>query len=137
MEVEEELENLVRMVARLGKLGAYEKVLSDFEEERQALEASLAAAPPEVSPETLRSEIEAYTEGLEWLLQGNDVRVRAGLQHLLQGKRIEVYPEAEEGEGFRLEADMLLFASPLSRPSKENETLEDDPERLVCLARHR
>ena len=54
-EVEEELENLVRMVARLGKLGVYEKVLTDFEEERQALKASLAAAPPEVNPETLRS----------------------------------------------------------------------------------
>ena len=38
------------MVARLGKPGAYVKVLTDFEEERQALKASLAAAPPEVRP---------------------------------------------------------------------------------------
>jgi hypothetical protein len=53
VEVEEEVENLVRIVARLGKLGAYEKVLSDFEEERQALKASLDAAPPEISPDEI------------------------------------------------------------------------------------
>jgi hypothetical protein len=35
---------------------------------------------------------------------------------------MDVYPEAEEGEGFRLEADMLRFASPLGRPANENET---------------
>jgi hypothetical protein len=107
--------------------------MTDFEEERQTLKASLAAAPLEVSPQTLRSGIEAYTEGLEWLLEGNDARVRAGLQHLLQGQRIEVHPEVEESEGFRLEADMLLFASPLSRPPNADETPEANPGRLVRL----
>jgi len=44
----------------------------------------------------------------------------------------EVYPESAEGEGFRLEADMLLFASPLGRHPKD-ETPGEDPERLVRL----
>jgi hypothetical protein len=52
---------------------------------------------------------------------------------VLQGQRIEVHPEAEECDGFRLEDDMLPFASPLSRLSNEDETLEYDPERLVLL----
>jgi hypothetical protein len=66
-------------------------------------------------------------EGLKWLLEGNDARVRAGLQHLLQGRRIEVCPEPEEGEAFRLEANMLLFASPLCQPPNEDETPGEEP----------
>jgi hypothetical protein len=30
--------------------------------------------------------------------------------------QVEVHPLAEQGDGFRLEADMLLFVGPLSGP---------------------
>jgi hypothetical protein len=61
-------------------------------------------------------------EGLKWLLEGNDARVRAGLQHLLQGRRIEVCPEPEEGC-----SSPVRYASPQTKTRRPGR----NPERLV------
>jgi hypothetical protein len=97
--VEAELENLVRLAARLGNLGAYERVVEELRQEQRAIEQRLhcGATPIEVSPHRLQELVAERELDLRRAFEGEPEGVRAALRELLGQRRMCVGPDPERG----------------------------------------
>ena len=102
-EIDHEIENLIRRAAKLGGLGAYERVLDELTTERPRVEAKLVTAPPNVDLGALRGQINEVVGDLRELLAGAPEDGRRALAQLFGERRLRVRPDPERGfalEGF-------------------------------------
>jgi hypothetical protein len=106
IQVETEIEHLVRLVARLGHPDAHERVLADLERERETLRRRLRRSDPQIDVEELRGPIERTVRDLGAWLTGTPAQGRAALEALLGERRLRVGPDAERG--FRIDGELEL-----------------------------
>ncbi len=115
-EIEREEENIVRLVAKLGHLGANEHVLNELAEERRKLAFSLAQADLKVDRAMLEVQIKDRLNHLDDALHDSPERGRSALRSLLRKRRLRVGKDPVRG--FRIDGqlefgvDLALVASP-------------------------
>jgi hypothetical protein len=107
-EIEGELENLARHVARTGDVEGAAKVVTELKQERSSLEARLAARPKLPDRNQVRRMAEARILEIKTALEGHDDQRRAALRSLLRGRFFKVGPDPEKL--FRVTAELQLGA---------------------------
>jgi len=100
-QIERELENLVRLAAKLGDLDAHTVVLEELRQERDEILRRLRAAPAspliDFDPDSLRSAVEASVEDLRRPLAGPPDKMRTALRALMGDRRMVVWQDSEKG----------------------------------------
>ncbi len=125
-QVERELENLVRLAAKLGDLEAHAQVLAEHRAERDELLRRLRAAPPPlaIEPGDLRAALEEAARDLRKPLAAAPGEMRTALFALLAGRRMRVHGEVERG--YRVEG---VFSLALETGNARG----DGPGRFGCV----
>jgi hypothetical protein len=110
-EIEDQVENLVRLAAKTGNIDAAAKHYAELEAEREELRAKLAFAPPPIDWDCLRAMAEERVLEIRGAFEASDEHRRAALRGLLAGRRLQVGPHPERG--FRVDG---LLEVALERP---------------------
>jgi len=128
-EIDAELGNLVRLAAKVGDGDEITGEITRLRAERSTLNARLESALRAPDPEQLRRMILDHTQRLGEALRGALEEGRATLRALLEGRRMEVGPDAEHG--FQVSG---LFSVPLT-PRQEEVTGSCGERGMGCESR--
>jgi hypothetical protein len=94
-EIEDKVENLVRLAAKTGNIDAAARHYAELEAEREELRAKLAFVPPAIDWDLLRAMAEERVLEIRWAFEASDEHRRAALRGLLAGRRLQVGPHRE------------------------------------------
>lgn len=100
-EIEEEIERVARLAARVGNVDAVARVIADLEAERKVIAERRRLAPIEIDDAQLRRRAERWASDARATLAGSPKECRSGFEALLGGRRMSVLADPEQR--FRVE----------------------------------
>jgi DNA invertase Pin-like site-specific DNA recombinase len=105
-EIEVEIQNAIRLAARLGNVEEVSRFIGDLEQERDAIRPKLSVEPIVVDLDAMKPVIEERVSDLHATLSAEPEKGRAALLALLGDRRIKVSADAELD--FRVEGVLEL-----------------------------